>query len=97
MKSTEFFLGNKGYKIIDFLKIAEINDLLAKISLQVNKSINKKEFNKKNIKYFHKKNISDTNYLKIINPKNRKIRLNIKTFNKQISRKSKTSVNKIPC
>ncbi len=71
--STNFFLENKGYKIINFLKINEINDLLTKISHQINKSIKKNEFNKKNLKYFHKKNISTFDYSKIINPKNRKI------------------------
>ena len=82
--STNFFLENKGYKIINFLKINEISDLLIKISHQINKSIKKNEFNKKNLKYFHKKNISTFDYSKIINPKNRKISLDIKVFKKQI-------------
>ena len=78
--STNFFLENKGYKIINFLKINEISDLLVKISHQINRSIKKNEFNKKNLKYFHKKNISTFDYSKIINPKNRKISLDIKVF-----------------
>jgi hypothetical protein len=82
--STNFFLKNKGYKIINFLKINEISDLLVKISHHINNSIKKNEFNKKNLKYFHKKNISTFDYSKITNSKNRKISLDIKLFKKQM-------------
>ena len=82
--STNFFLGKKGYKIVDFLDIKEINSILRKISSQINNSIKRKEFNPINIKYLHKKKISRNEYMAIINPRNRKITLNTRKLKRNI-------------
>ena len=84
--SIKFFQNNKGYKIIDFLNNKEITDILNKITKQINKSQKKILFSEKNLKFLHKKEINSLDYKKIIDPKNRKIKININKFNLKIKK-----------
>jgi len=86
--STEFFLGNKGFKIVNFLHSKELNYFLKNIVDKINLSLKGNKFTIKNLKKFHKQKISDKEYNNIIISKNRKIKINQSKFLKIFNRSS---------